>query len=196
MRAQVSDRKRKKIILVSIILFVIAVAAIIVKVNSLTRNVLNNDNISANVKCIEAYLLSSGEIDQIKQTGKYGNVGFSKDILDSVKPEDGEICVLKFEFLINNREQSRITDVAMNLQPDEKAVGKVYGCSDMELVSENGGVMTFNQIVVMDRVDVYDNYFTDELPLDFEGPFKYELSYAMEGQYGRKTMMFTAALAQ
>ncbi len=192
MRARISTRKRKMIILISLILFVIAIVAIIFKVNSLTRGVLNNDRIAINVKCAKASVLTPEDIDKIKESGKYGDISFLEDVLNSMKSQNDEICVLEFEFLVNNMEESKITDLAMNIVPDDKAMGKVYGCSSMELVDQKDGVMTLNQTVVLDRVDVYNNYFSDELPVDFDGPFKYEFSYAMEGQYGRKTMTFAA----
>lgn len=193
MRARISRRKRKKIIIASALLFVIAIVAIILKVNSLTRGVLNNDRIAINVKCVDSLILSPDDISEIKSSKKYENISFSEETVNKMKSAENEICVIKLEFLVNNMESSKISDPAMVLVPDDLAVGKVYGCSSMELKEQDGNVMTLEQVVVADMVDVSDEFLSSELPLDFAGPYRYEFSYVMEGQYGTKTMIFAAA---
>lgn len=196
MRARISNRKRKKIIIASVILFVITIVAIILKVNSLTRGVLNNDRIAINVKCIDAFCLSAEDINGIKSSKKYETISFSDEDANLMKATEDEICVIKLEYLVNNMESSKISDLAMELVPDKLAVGKVYACSPMELKAQEGNVMTLVQTVVADKVDVSEYFFDGELPMDFEGPYRYEVSYAMEGQYGKKTMVFAAAPKQ
>ena len=191
MRSRVSDKKRKNIIFVSTILLIIIIVAVIVKVNSLTRNILNNDEIAANVRCAEASVLSAEEIAEIKSSGKYKGITIKKDILDSLKEKDSEICALKLEFTVNNREDNPIVNLDMDIKPEDKAIGKVYFCSPIELVSTEDDRETYYQTVILDKVDVDNMFFTEELPLNFSGPFKYELSYDMKGQYGRKTMIFS-----
>lgn len=191
MRSRVSDKKRKNIIFVSTIVLIIVIVAVIVKVNSLTRNILNNDDIAANVRCAEASVLSSEEVAEIKSSGKYKGITIKKDILDSLKVKDGEICALKLEFIVNNREDNPIVNLAMDIKPEDKALGKIYFCSPLELVSVEGDMETYYQTVILDEVDVDNTFFTEELPINFSGPFKYELSYDMKGQYGRKTMIFS-----
>lgn len=193
MRARISSRKRKKIIIVSVLLFVVAIVAIILKVNSLTRGVLNNDRIAINVKCIDAFCLSPEDINGIKASKKYETISLSDEDAKLMKAAEDEICVIRLEFLVNNMESKEIFDPAMALVPNELAIGKVYGCSPMELKKQEGNVMTLEQTVVADRVDMNNRFFDGELPMDFEGPYRYEFSYAMRGQYGRKTMVFAAA---
>ena len=193
MRARISQRKRKKIIIASAVLFAVAIVAIILKVNSLTRGVLNNDRIAINVKCIDSAVLSPDDINGIKSSKKYDKISFDDETVNMMKAAEDEICVIKLEFLINNMESSKISDPAMALVPDDLAVGKVYGCSPMELTKQEGNVMTLEQIVVADKVDVSGEFFDGELPVDFSGPYRYEFTYAMEGQYGTKTMIFAAA---
>ena len=193
MRARISSRRRKKIIIASALLFVIAIVAIVLKMNSLTRGVLNNDRIAINVKCIDSLVLSPDDINGIKSSKQYETISFSDEAVNMMKAAEDEICVIKLEFLVNNMESKKISDPAMELVPDNLAVGKVYGCSPMELKEQDGNVMTLVQTVVADKVDVRGEFFASELPLDFSGPYRYEFSYNMEGQYGTKTMIFAAA---
>ncbi len=196
MRSKISSRKRKTIILVSLIVLIIIVVAVVLKMNSLTRNVLNNDRIAANVSCTGSEILSPEQTEQIKNSGKYKDIAIEKTVSDLLKSQDGGICALELEFKIKNFEEREIINPSMNLVPDEKAMGKVYFCSPLKLVSKEEGVEIYRQTVLADEVDIDNSFFESELPADFTGPFKYELSYEMKGQYGRKMMVFSTSKRQ
>lgn len=191
MSRRVSDKNRRNIFFASIIILIIVIVAIIVKVNSFTRNILNNDDIAANVRCAEASVLSAEEISEIKSSGKYKDMTIKKDALDSLKVEDSEICTLKLEYIVNNREDNPIENLAIDIKPEDNATGKIYFYSPLEFVSVEDGIETYCQTIILDAIDVDNMFFTEELPINFSGPFKYELSYDMKGQFGRKTIMFS-----
>ncbi len=193
MRSRVSSNKRKKIIIFSAILLAVILIFLIYQMNSLTRKVLNNDRIAANVKCAAVTELSPDQVSLAKNTGKYENVTLDETLLKSVDDTD-ELCALKLEFYIKNFESRQIKNPDMKITPDNRALGKIYGASPMELISQSDGAMTFHRVVVLDKVDIDNSYFTEELPVNFDGPFAYELSYSMEGQYGTKTLNFGSAL--
>lgn len=187
MRSRVSDKKRNIIVIVSVVLCILFVAFIVWKMNSLTRNTLNNDDIRANVDCTSV-LLISGETDINLISNSAGvPVATLSEIVSSGK----EVCIVNLMYSFYNNTGKELDDFSMTVSPIKEKNGKVYYFNDLASETTDGNFSTYTQSIIADKKAISDKYFTDALPAKFEADFKYELSYVMKGQLGVKTLSFT-----
>lgn len=191
MRSRVSDKKRNIIVIVSIVICVLIVGFIVWKMNSLTRNTLNNDDIRANVDCISAYSLSDGS--QTEQILNSDGLDFSipGDVISDIDFLKKRVCLVNLKYSFYNNTGKEISDFSMKIIPIKEKNGLIYFYSDLIPETADGDLFTFTQTIIADKKTILDKYFTESLPLSFEAEYKYELSYNMKGQIGRKTLSFT-----
>ena len=190
MRTKVSGKKRLTIIIVSLIVLLISLIFIIWKMSTLTRDLLNNDNIRANVECISVAVFDDGEARDIFKTFAPG-IELSEELLQIVNKNKTDLCIVNLKYNFLNGTGKEITDFTMDISPIENAVDKLYAYSPLALELKDENSFIFTQSIVMKKSHLDQKYFNEVLPLGFEANFKYTFSYIMEGQAGIKSIKFT-----
>ena len=190
MRTRVSGRNRFIIIVISAIVLLISIALIMWKMSSLTRDVLNNDNIRANVDCVSIAVFDEGEATEIFKTSA-PDIELSKELMQKVNENKDDLCIVNLKYNFFNGTGKKIGDFAMDIVPIEKSVSELYAYSPLKMESQNENNFVFTQSIVMKKSHLDQKYFAEDLPLGFEADFRYTFSYTMQGWAGVKNLKFT-----
>lgn len=189
MRAKVSTGKRITAIIISSVILLALVIFIIVKMSALTKDLLNNDNITGSVDCVAVKVFD----DDISKTIS----SFSPDIIISdefsaeIEKNKSEFCIVNLKYNFANNTGRNISDFSMEISPVENSKIKLYAYSPLKLEDKSDNIFTFSQSVVMKKAHLDSKYFTDKLPLNFEANLGFSFSYKMTGQSSEKVLKFT-----
>ncbi len=196
MRSRVSDKKRNIIVVVSVVFCILVIALIVWKMNSLTRNTLNNDDIRANVDCTSVFLLNEGTDINLISNSAASEINLSDEIISAITSPKKDVCLVNLRYSFYNNTGKEINDFSMNVTPIKEKSGKIYYYTDLVPETADDNLFTYTQSILADKKAIMDKYFTDALPAKFEADFKYDLSYIMKGQLGVKTLSFTTVIRE
>ncbi len=189
MRAKVSTRKRLIAIIIASVILLASVIFIIVKMSALTKDLLNNDNITGSVDCVAVKTFD----DDISKTISLfaPDIIISKEIAAEIEKNKSEFCIVDLRYNFVNNTGKDISDFSMEISPVENSKIKLYAYSPLKLEDKSDNIFIFSQSIVMKKSHLDSKYFTDELPLNFEANLGYVFSYKMSGQTGEKALKFT-----
>lgn len=190
MRTRVSRKKRIAIITVASVVLLISLIFIMVKMSTLTRNLLNNDNIRANVDCVAAVTFDNGDVGDIFKTSA-PDIEISQELLQKISENKSNFCIVNLKYNFLNNTGKKIGDFTMDISPVENTKSELYAYSPLKLESQKDNSFIFVQSLVIKKDQLDQKYFNEALPLGFEANFKYTFFYTMEGQAGVKTLNFT-----
>ncbi|MBQ6894687.1 MAG: hypothetical protein IJN40_04245 [Clostridia bacterium] len=189
MRAKVSTRKRLIAIIIASVILLALLIFIIVKMSALTKDILNNDNITGSVDCVAVKTFD----DDISKTISLfaPDIIISKEIAGEIEKNKSEFCIVNLRYNFINNTGKDISDFSMEISPVENSKIKLYAYSPLKLEDKSDNIFIFSQSIVMKKSHLDSKYFTDELPLNFEANLRYVFSYKMAGQTGEKALKFT-----
>lgn len=182
MRTRVSEKKRMVIIAVSLIFTVAAIILVVLKLQPYTKS-LHEDISKANVFCTQVTVLSDGSLPPESL--------ISAEELAAIAAGNKNVCAVNLEYTFYSNIPESLSDFSVDVRSGESALGKVYACSDISLISDLNNEYKMLQTIVVDRTDVRKSYFEEELPKSFKAPFLYEFSYRVDGTDAVKTIGFT-----
>jgi hypothetical protein len=190
MRAKVSTGKRITAIIISSVILLALVIFIIVKMSALTKDLLNNDNITGSVDCVAVKCFEDDDIS--KTVSSYApDIIISDEIAGKIEKNKSEFCIVNLRYNFVNNTGMEISDFSMEISPVENSKIKLYVYSPLKLEDKSDNIFTFSQSIVMKKAHLDSKYFTDKLPLNFEANLGFSFSYKMLGQTGKKSLKFT-----
>ncbi len=181
MRKRVTFRKRKKVFAFAFVICVVAIIFLAYHLHELTRSMLNNDDIRANVEIVSAKLYDAEAMSHL--------FDFTPDESLSIGSSKGELCVAELRYSFYNHSGADVDNYSAILNSIEDGYS-VYACSEMEKYSESDRIFVGTQYIILDKELVKKSYFTLPEPSDFKAPVKIEISYDKEDEIGRKTLSF------
>ena len=190
MRTRVSGKKRLITVIISSIICLAMIIYIIVKMSSLTRNLLNNDDIRANVDCVSIAAFSDASVFEVLKENA-PHIELSEEALKETEKNKDKLCVVNLRYSFYNNTGKEISDFSMSVNSIKGKSGRIYAFSPIRQETRNNKAYTFTQSIVAQKKDVDEKYFTSALPLGFEANYSYEFSYSKEGQSGKKLLKFT-----
>jgi len=188
LRSRVSDKKRKIIIISAIVFTVMAIAVIVWKLVPYTRS-LHLDFDDVHLDCTSVTVLSDGSFKTALSDGTLPEELVTDEVKKVMDNPDAEICLIGLGYSINSEKELDKNAFSVKVEPMEHAVGFcVY--TPVTNVKKSGNIYTFSQYIILDKMDVRSFLLEKELPRPFQGPLRFELSYVLDGTDKVKSVGF------
>lgn len=180
MRSRVSGKKRKTIIVISLVLTLLIIAVLVWKLSSYTKS-LKMDFDSVGLNCNSATVLSDGNINEAISGGILPDTLVTEEVKTVLKDPSKELCVIWLEYSINSEKELDEGKFLVDINPTRNIKGKIYSYTPVTDAKKEGNKYTFRQGLLLDKTDVKNFLLEKELPRPFKGPCSFELSYTVKG---------------
>lgn len=179
MRSRVSRKKRKIIIISSVVITILAVFVLVWKLSSYTKS-LKMDFDSVGLNCSSVAVLSDGNFAGALSDGTVPDTLVTDEVKSALQNAGAELCVVWLEYSIRSQIELDENKFAVDIKPTTTAKGKFYSYTPVSDIKKDGNTYSFRQAMLVDRVDVKDYFFKKELPRPFKGSCSFELQYTVK----------------
>ena len=191
MRLKVSRKKRKIIIVSSVIITILAILVLVWKLPSFTKS-LKMDFDSIGLDCQSVTVLSDGNIDEILSDGTLPDGLVTAEALETVRSDGAEICAVRLGYTVISDIELDENGFMVDVKQTRTAKGKLYSYVPVSDIKKDGNIYTFCQTILVDREDVKTYFFEKELPRPFKGSCSFELEYRIKETGKTKKVGFHA----
>ena len=176
MRSRVSDKKRK-IIIISAIIFAIAVIGIFIwNLIPYTKS-LQLDFKRIYIDCNNVTVLSDGNFETALSDGTVPAELVTNEVREALKKPETELCLVQIEYKIDSKKELDPKGFAVELSSSQDDPGKLYSYIPVTDVQNSGMKYTFKQTFLTDKKSVRKFLLEEKLPRAFQGPLDFVLEY-------------------
>ena len=191
MRLRVSRKKRKTIILSSVVITLLAILVLLWKLPSFTRS-LKTDFAGVGLNCKSVTVLSDGNFETAINDGTLPSDLVTDELIESVTSDGAEVCLVWLDYTIDSDIELDENKFSVVVHPTRTAKGKFYSHTPVGDCKKEGNIYRFSQAILIDKVDVKSFFFEKELPRPFKGSCSFELEYCIKETGKTKKVGFHA----